>query len=1374
MNVKDPALVERKTLLREVCRGTIQGKYYSILGPKLIGKTTFLKQIKNRIEKEHETFRCVYIDLRKLKTADSRLFYSDFVNKIAGELDIRMTEQVETSDDFDRFLESLLSSTKSNIILLLDEIEHLPEYITMELLQLFRTYHQGQRRESVYNNLSVVISGSTNLLEFTIGMPNSPFNIANPILLSDLDLDAGRKLIETIINRNHSKIEQNAAQKILEETNGHPYLVPKICRLCVEKAEAGPVTEKIVDESINLFIRDHQDDELISFIIGKVEDDLDIFETLIEIFAKGDSRQKEAEVTIGKHELSGAFLKEGNLFKIRNRVIKKLLEAYFDNVRKGDVFILHGKWLQALDLYKSEDPCVRISRTRRRTIDVINAIGNLMYSPTPDTDEIFAYLLDGIHFALSYDSVYLYYVDEEKGCLKLKEFVGAENNKTEFKIEKYSRVLEVRAVNSGKYVVEDKNEKNNFAAAYPLQLKEGSVQWIISIKNRRSGLPIEKNDCDDLNIFANEALLAIRNARSYYYLYEDKNAILEAVGEELSIIDKEYNILYMNREKIKRIGKDHSGTGAKCYKIFEQREEPCETCPCREAMNRGEIVTHNYYRTEFHVDGKEHFVFQTASPLKDIDGKCSRAVKIVRDVSRQKKLFDIIEKMQQELDFNKLIHAIMDGIVQLGYKRARFYDYIDKGEEKFLIGRISRGMGDFESTFIGYRIDLKEITYLDATITRRKPKLYFGDRNKSELTGKKWLDDLELENVKWMDLPLISGNKLIGFIGIDNKSKGEELTDEDLNMMAILAGYAAQAIENSRNTRRQEILYDISKKVSETLEIEKLQEDIVKNICEVLHTEMCSIFLFDPKENRLIRKANYLNSKDHGWTHNIDFEEDYEPNTFICGKVYSKGKRRIIDNIKDYKGVKNTEVINKYEMLLKSGQLKNAIFAPVTYSGDKIGIIRSSNKLDENNELSKIGFKPEELDLLASLGEQIAAALANSKLYKEKDLQFKGIEALNHIISMITSAADLEEIYDAVEETKNVFPVIDEMCLSIKKENDFSPVFKCPSRDNIGCDYCRKFEIECIKRDYGYDVYYCPDVEKDPYFKRTIDKNIKSRFIIPLVFKKELLGIFDIGSKTKKGFSEFDQKLFRSLGSQISIALNNQIKQDQQMEIFKNISHSLGTYLTTIKGYTQLFITGKVEEDQKQEYFKDLLGDVEAFTNFVDEISSLTRMQSGDMALSMERVDLNDIIRSIAQKNEFLLEERNLELNMAGTDKTVFVNADKKKLEEAFQALMNNAIKFSGENKAITISVQNDSDHVWIDTKDQGIGIPEDEKEKIFIKYVRGRNAIAKRIEGTGIGLTTAKNIIERHSGEILVKSEIDVGSTFTIKLPFIKEEEIT
>jgi signal transduction histidine kinase/PAS domain-containing protein len=1379
--------VERKALLNDVCQGILKPRYYSILGPKQIGKTTFLKQIKNRIEKEHKMFKCVYIDLGEVKTANSRLFYSDLVQNIFKELDGKSPGPVESKQDFNRFFTSLLKSTNQNITLLLDEIEHIPEYITRDLLEIFRVFHQAMQRQPFYKKLAVIISGSTNLLEFTMGQPNSPFNIAHPLLLSDLEYGEGSELIDKIMIQNKIRVDSPAKQIIMKETNGHPYLISKLCLLCTGKANKEVVKKKQVEESIEELVDNYKNDEFFSFIIKKVENDLDIFETYIKILDKGHAPQKDLEITIGKYELSGAFLKEKNVFKIRNKVINRLLSNYFDNVRKGDVFIMLGKWIEALELYKKEKQYQRMKRrrqdtltsSRRRTIDIIKAIGNLMYSPKLKTEQIFDLLLNGIHYVLSYDSVYLFTLNKEKNCLSLKDFRGSKVFKEIIEIENFSRVLEVRAYNAQKYVVEDKNERNNFAVAYPLKLSESTVEWVLSINNYESRLHIKDFDCEELKTLANEALLAIKNARNYYNLsreyyklYKENYAILEAMGEELSIVDENFDILYMNKEKIRVIGKDYSGTGEKCYKIFAMRETRCYPCPCMDAMKDGKIVRRTDYQVEYHKDNKEHFVIQTASPLKDEDGRCTRAVKVVRDVTMQKKLFDIIEKLQQEQNLNKIISFIMDGIVELGYKRVRFYDYIkDEHKNEFVVGRDSRGMEDVKITFSGYRINFKDITYLNDTVEKNKPDFYFGDTNNPLLKKKKWLNDLQLKNVKWMDLPLISSQKKIGFIGIDNQSKGDEFTNEDLDIMAILAGYAAQAIENSRYFKRQKILYDVSKKITGTLDIEELQKDIVKTICETLQTEMCSILIFDEDQNMLVRKATYLNTKE-GWTNHIDFEEFYKISTYICGKVYQDGIPRIINDIPNFKDPKNIFFIKKYENLLKSGRVNNAVFAPLTYKGDKIGIIRTSNKLSENGLLSEIGFRQEEQNLLVSLGEQIAIVLANSKMYEERRLQLMGLEALNHVISMITSAVDLKEIYIALEEIKNIFPNIDEMCLLIKEDDDYTPVINCPNKDTPECENCKKQERECIKKDDSYKPYYCPDIKEDEYFEKAIKTNLKSRFIIPLVFENELLGIFDIGSKNIEAFSEFDRKLFTSLGSQIAIALNNRIKQDKQLQIFKDVSHSLGTYLTTMRGYTQRLIEGKVEtEEKRNEYLKRLLVDVLAHSNSVDEISSLANMEYGQINFEMKRVNVSDVVETVCRKNDFLLKDKNLDLNISVTEEKIFVKGDKKKLEEALQSLMNNAIKFSEKNKTIHISILSDSDAVLIKIKDQGYGIHKEDWERIFKKYERGKNAREREIEGTGIGLATARNIIEKHSGEIIVEeSQLNIGSTFTVKLPFYKE----
>jgi signal transduction histidine kinase len=396
--------------------------------------------------------------------------------------------------------------------------------------------------------------------------------------------------------------------------------------------------------------------------------------------------------------------------------------------------------------------------------------------------------------------------------------------------------------------------------------------------------------------------------------------------------------------------------------------------------------------------------------------------------------------------------------------------------------------------------------------------------------------------------------------------------------------------------------------------------------------------------------------------------------------------------------------------------------------------------------------------------------------YEEKIRQLKELEALNLVVAKITSAADLCEVYEVIEKIKDTFPNIDEMCLLTQKNNEYELIFRCAGQEasECNCENCKQQKLACIKQDGSYaPYYYCPDVERDPILKEMKRKGLKTSFIIPLVFEKELLGILDIGSQTRDAFSPFERNLLTSLGSQVAIAINNRIKQDKQGEIFKDISHSLSNYLTTMRLYTKRLIEGKVKDEaKKEEYLKILYGDVLAWINSVDEISSLANMEYWDISSITERVEIMGIIKNLAGKNKFLLEEKNLKLNITDRNDKVYVKANKQKLEEALQSIVINAIKFSDKNKKIDIRLLTDEDIVLIEIEDQGYGIHKDDLKRIFEKYERGRNAKAREIAGTGIGLAAAKSIIEKHSGKISVKSKLGKGSIFTIKLPIIYKEE--
>lgn len=401
------------------------------------------------------------------------------------------------------------------------------------------------------------------------------------------------------------------------------------------------------------------------------------------------------------------------------------------------------------------------------------------------------------------------------------------------------------------------------------------------------------------------------------------------------------------------------------------------------------------------------------------------------------------------------------------------------------------------------------------------------------------------------------------------------------------------------------------------------------------------------------------------------------------------------------------------------------------------------------------------------------------KLYEEKIRQLEELEALNDVIAKITSAARLGEIYQAIQETKINIRTIDEICLLTQNDGKYEPNIPCCKKKTEECEKCKKQNLSLIqsgKTDEPYQTYYCPDIEKDSIWKEILMGGIKTKLIVPLVFDQKLLGVLELGSGTRDAFSSYEQKLLSSLGSQVAIAINNKSNQEKQGEIYKDISHSLGTYLTTMRAYTQRLIDDKVKDEiKKKEYLKMLYGDVFALTNSVDEIFSLANMEYWSSDSISENVEIMGLIITLAGKNKFLFEEKHLKLTIDGTNEEIFVKGDSKKLEDAFQSLLNNAIKFSDVNKKINIQVLTQAAHVFVKIKDEGYGIHPDDLDRIFEKYERGRNAKELKITGTGIGLAAVKNIIEKHSGTISVESELGKGSIFTVKLPLLifKRESI-
>ena len=166
----------------------------------------------------------------------------------------------------------------------------------------------------------------------------------------------------------------------------------------------------------------------------------------------------------------------------------------------------------------------------------------------------------------------------------------------------------------------------------------------------------------------------------------------------------------------------------------------------------------------------------------------------------------------------------------------------------------------------------------------------------------------------------------------------------------------------------------------------------------------------------------------------------------------------------------------------------------------------------------------------------------------------------------------------------------------------------------------------------------------------------------------------------------------------------------------------------------------------------------------VMEMVPFSKKEKGKIEYKSEKVDVTALIRSALNDLNYWLEELGFTVHTE-LKEGVCVSGDPDALKQVVINLLDNAIKYSGTQKEINISMVLGKDKIRIEFSDKGIGIPESYLDKIFDKFYRVNDNRVEGISGTGLGLTVVKEIIEAHHGEILVVSELNKGSKFTVVL---------
>lgn len=266
----------------------------------------------------------------------------------------------------------------------------------------------------------------------------------------------------------------------------------------------------------------------------------------------------------------------------------------------------------------------------------------------------------------------------------------------------------------------------------------------------------------------------------------------------------------------------------------------------------------------------------------------------------------------------------------------------------------------------------------------------------------------------------------------------------------------------------------------------------------------------------------------------------------------------------------------------------------------------------------------------------------------------------------------------------------------------------------------------------------------------------------------ELSKILSIQAKTlEKGLKE-TRKAYDTIKQQ-----NKKIKENEKLQnqFLANISHDLRTPLNSIICLSEI-LSNKIFGDlnpKQQEYIEDIRISGVRLLGMINEVLDITKLESHTVKLNISQVDMSILINEVCNILKPLYTKKNIKINL---DITALepLSADYIKLQQVLFNILGNAIKFSPENSTINITITKTRKDLEISIKDQGIGISKTNIKKIFKKFYQVENTLAKSEISTGLGLTIAKEFVKLHNGKIEVESELQKGTTFTIKLPMMND----
>ena len=445
-------------------------------------------------------------------------------------------------------------------------------------------------------------------------------------------------------------------------------------------------------------------------------------------------------------------------------------------------------------------------------------------------------------------------------------------------------------------------------------------------------------------------------------------------------------------------------------------------------------------------------------------------------------------------------------------------------------------------------------------------------------------------------------------------------------------------------------------------------------------------------------------------------------------------------------------------------------------------------------------FSEKQIELLQSFADQAVVAIENARVLKALDERNKELTeslarqtATSEILRVISgSPNDLAPVFQLILEKSAQLADSGGIGLWLREDND---LMRCVATFKIGPDGAAELMREpkplpAFRKEEGsWRSYQVSDLrqtrlfrDKDPFWVRCCDiEGYRTIMFIPLVAKEELVGTISVARQEIRAFTDAQLDLLKTFADQAVIAIENgrmfreiqakneelEVASQHKSEFLANMSHELRTPLNAILGFSEALNDGIFGElnPRQADYLRDIHSSGQHLLSLINDILDLAKVEAGRMELLVEAFDAPSAIESALTLVKERATRHGIRLTLEMDDQLGEFSGDERKFKQVLLNLLSNAVKFTPEGGSVTLNAQATNDGLRVSVRDTGIGIAEEYQEKVFEAFQQAGGSHNVKREGTGLGLTLARQFVEMHGGKMCLESKPGAGSTFTFNM---------